>query len=41
MLSCDLVVASSGAMFGLPETKRGLTAAAGGLLRLQARKRHG
>lgn len=33
-LACDLVVASSAAVFGLPETKRGLVAAAGGLLRL-------
>jgi enoyl-CoA hydratase len=37
VLSCDLVVASSDAKFGLPEVKRGLTAAAGGLLRLQHR----
>jgi enoyl-CoA hydratase len=37
VLSCDLVVASRDAVFGLPETKRGLTAAAGGLLRLQQR----
>ncbi|MGW0594431.1 crotonase/enoyl-CoA hydratase family protein [Streptosporangium sp. NPDC002607] len=37
VLSCDLVVASSEAKFGLPEVKRGLTAAAGGLLRLQHR----
>jgi enoyl-CoA hydratase len=37
VLSCDLVVASSAATFGLPEVKRGLTAAAGGLLRLQHR----
>lgn len=37
VLSCDLVVASSTAKFGLPEVKRGLTAAAGGLLRLQHR----
>ncbi|MEV4999712.1 crotonase/enoyl-CoA hydratase family protein [Nocardioides sp. LML1-1-1.1] len=37
VLSCDLVVASSAAKFGLPEVKRGLTAAAGGLLRLQHR----
>jgi len=34
MLSCDLVVASSDARFGIPETKRGLAAAAGGLIRL-------
>jgi len=37
VLSCDLVVASREAKFGLPEVKRGLTAAAGGLLRLQRR----
>ncbi|WP_043643608.1 crotonase/enoyl-CoA hydratase family protein [Nocardioides alkalitolerans] len=37
VLCCDLVVASSTATFGLPEVKRGLTAAAGGLLRLQHR----
>ncbi|WGX97795.1 crotonase/enoyl-CoA hydratase family protein [Nocardioides sp. L-11A] len=37
VLACDLVVASSAARFGLPEVKRGLTAAAGGLLRLQRR----
>ncbi len=34
MLACDLVVASRTARFGLPEAKRGLAAAAGGLLRL-------
>ncbi|MFJ6263385.1 crotonase/enoyl-CoA hydratase family protein [Rhodococcus erythropolis] len=33
-LSTDLIVASRGAKFGLPEVKRGLVAAAGGLLRL-------
>lgn len=37
VLACDLVVASHDAIFGLPEVKRGLTAAAGGLLRLQHR----
>lgn len=37
VLACDLVVASSEAKFGLPEVKRGLTAAAGGLLRLPRR----
>ncbi|SFO54915.1 MULTISPECIES: crotonase/enoyl-CoA hydratase family protein [Actinomadura] len=37
VLACDLVVASREARFGLPETRRGLTAAAGGLLRLQRR----
>ena len=34
MLACDLVVASEEAEFGLPEVRRGLAAAAGGLLRL-------
>ena len=34
VLACDLLVASRAAMFGLPEAKRGLVAAAGGLLRL-------
>lgn len=34
-LACDLVVASTAATFGLPEVRRGLVAAAGGLLRLQ------
>ncbi|WP_174733472.1 crotonase/enoyl-CoA hydratase family protein [Mesobacillus harenae] len=33
-ISCDLVVASEKATFGLPEVKRGLIAGAGGLLRL-------
>ncbi|PLT35615.1 crotonase/enoyl-CoA hydratase family protein [Bacillus sp. V5-8f] len=33
-LACDLIVASDRASFGLPEVKRGLIAAAGGLLRL-------
>ncbi|MEU6602874.1 crotonase/enoyl-CoA hydratase family protein [Streptomyces flaveolus] len=33
-LSADLVVAARDALFGLPEVKRGLVAAAGGLLRL-------
>lgn len=36
-LSCDLIVASSEAKFGLPEVKRGLVAGAGGLLRLPRR----
>ncbi|MBU9628056.1 crotonase/enoyl-CoA hydratase family protein [Burkholderia multivorans] len=35
VLACDLVVASETARFGLPEVKRGLVAAAGGLLRIQ------
>lgn len=33
-LACDLIVAASGARFGIPEVKRGLVAAAGGLSRL-------
>lgn len=33
-LACDLIVAGQTARFGLPEVKRGLVAAAGGLLRL-------
>ena len=36
-LSCDLIVASEEARFGLPEVTRGLVAAAGGLLRLPRR----
>lgn len=34
MLSCDLVVAAESSKFGIPEVKRGLVAAAGGLVRL-------
>lgn len=34
VLSCDMVVASDMAVFGLPEVKRSLVAAAGGLFRL-------
>ena len=37
MLACDLVVASSEATFGLPEVRRGLVAAGGGLMRLASR----
>jgi len=37
MLSCDLVVAVEDALFGIPEVKRGLMAAAGGLIRLPKR----
>lgn len=33
-LSCDMIVASKAAKFGLPEVKRSLVAAAGGLFRL-------
>jgi enoyl-CoA hydratase len=36
-LSCDLIVATETAKFGLPEVRRGLAAAAGGLLRLPRR----
>jgi enoyl-CoA hydratase len=37
VLACDLVVAGEGARFGLPEVKRGLVAAAGGVLKLPRR----
>jgi enoyl-CoA hydratase len=37
VLSCDLIVASETAKFGLPEVRRGLAAGAGGLLRLPSR----
>ncbi len=37
VLSCDLVVASDDARFGIPEAQRGLIAAAGGLIRLPKR----
>ncbi|HEX8977877.1 MAG TPA: crotonase/enoyl-CoA hydratase family protein [Solirubrobacteraceae bacterium] len=33
-LACDLIVAARGTRLGIPEVKRGLVAAAGGLLRL-------
>ena len=36
-LAADMIVASSEAKFGLPEPKRGLVAAAGGLMRLPKR----
>src|SRR5215475_11808141 len=36
-LACDLIVAADDARFGVPEVKRGLVAAAGGLLRLPRR----
>ncbi|GIH69589.1 enoyl CoA dehydratase/isomerase [Sphaerimonospora thailandensis] len=36
-LSCDVIVASEEAKFGLPEPKRGLVAAAGGVMRLPRR----
>jgi enoyl-CoA hydratase len=37
VLSCDLVIASEDATFGIPEVARGLMAAAGGLVRLPRR----
>ncbi|WP_067903064.1 crotonase/enoyl-CoA hydratase family protein [Nocardia vaccinii] len=37
VLACDLLVAGREARFGLPEVKRGLVAAAGGVLRLPRR----
>jgi enoyl-CoA hydratase len=37
MLACDLVVAASGARFGLPEVTRGLAARGGGAFRLPRR----
>lgn len=37
VLACDLVVAGRSARFGLPEVKRSLVAAGGGLLRLPSR----
>ena len=33
-ISCDLIVTADNAKFGIPETKRGLAAAAGGLIKL-------
>ncbi|MEY2909706.1 MAG: hypothetical protein RLZZ602_2229 [Pseudomonadota bacterium] len=33
-ICCDLIVAAENAQFGIPEVKRGLAAAAGGLMRL-------
>lgn len=36
-LACDLIVAARGVRFGLPETKLGLVAGGGGLLRLPQR----
>jgi enoyl-CoA hydratase len=36
-LACDMLVAAEDAKFGLPEAKRGLVAAGGGLLRLPQR----
>ena len=40
-LACDLIVAASDATFGLPEVRRGLVAAGGGLLRLPERVPYG
>jgi enoyl-CoA hydratase/carnithine racemase len=37
VLACDLVVSVEAARFGIPEVKRGLMAAAGGLIRLPKR----
>jgi enoyl-CoA hydratase len=37
VLACDLIVAARDARFGLPEAKRSLVAAAGGLIRLPRR----
>ena len=37
VLACDLVVAAEHAIFGIPEAKRGLLAAGGGLVRLPKR----
>lgn len=39
-LACDLIVASATATFSIPEVKRGLVAAAGGLFRLPRRLPH-
>jgi enoyl-CoA hydratase len=39
-LGCDLIVAGEDAKFGLPEVKRGLIAAGGGVLRLPKRIPH-
>lgn len=37
MLACDMAIASSEAIFGLPEVQRGLSATAGGIYRLPRR----
>jgi enoyl-CoA hydratase len=39
-LACDLIVAARNARFGIPEAKRGLVAAGGGLIRLPKRLRY-
>ena len=36
-LSCDILVAGAGAIFGLPEPKRGIVASGGGLIRIPER----
>jgi enoyl-CoA hydratase len=33
-LACDMIVANRNAKFGIPEAKRGLAAAGGGLMRM-------
>jgi enoyl-CoA hydratase len=40
-LTCDLLVAAKGVRIGIPEVKRGLLAAGGGLFRLSARVNYG
>lgn len=40
-LTCDLLVAAAGSQLGIPEVKRGLFAAGGGLLRLPSRVGYG
>lgn len=40
LLACDLAIAAEGAVFGLPEAKRGLIAGAGGAFRLTRRLPH-
>lgn len=37
VLACDMIIAAESAFFALPEVKRGLVAAGGGLLRLPGR----
>jgi enoyl-CoA hydratase/carnithine racemase len=37
VLACDIAIAASNAVFGLPEVKRGLSAVAGGIFRLPRR----
>jgi enoyl-CoA hydratase len=40
-LTCDLLVAAAGSQLGIPEVKRGLFAAGGGLMRLPSRVGYG